>query len=248
MWGRKSRRERELAELAALADGSLSPERRAAVEARVAASPALQALLEEQHQTVAAIRGIDEPAPERLRMAIATARPRTRRLRPAFALGAAGAASLVVLALPGSESPPPPLGAVLTMGGRPATSSRPVPSGPVGKHEEPMLRGVSVEGVRFPDWKAEYGWRVRGSRVDRFGKRVARTVFYAKRGHRVAYTIVSGGPMSIPSSSRPVMWDGELRRVFSAGGRGAVTWERRGHMCVVSGHGLRRRTLVKLTA
>ena len=54
----RSRREaedsdREIAELAALADGSLAPERRAALEARVAESPELADRLAEQQQAVA---------------------------------------------------------------------------------------------------------------------------------------------------------------------------------------------------
>jgi len=40
--------DREIAELAALADGSLAPERRVALEARVAASPELADRLAEQ--------------------------------------------------------------------------------------------------------------------------------------------------------------------------------------------------------
>ena len=47
---------REPAELAALADGSLAPDRRAALEARVAASPELADLLAEQERAVALAR------------------------------------------------------------------------------------------------------------------------------------------------------------------------------------------------
>jgi anti-sigma factor RsiW len=60
--------ENELAELCALADGTLPAERRAAVEARVAASPELQALLDRQRSALAATRSLaSEPAPESLR-------------------------------------------------------------------------------------------------------------------------------------------------------------------------------------
>jgi anti-sigma factor RsiW len=47
---------RELAELAALADGSLSPERRAALEARVAASSELANRLAEQERALTLTR------------------------------------------------------------------------------------------------------------------------------------------------------------------------------------------------
>src|SRR5439155_6165272 len=56
----------ELAELAALADGSLAPERRAALEARVAASSELTDRLAEQQRGVALARsaadGVEAPA------------------------------------------------------------------------------------------------------------------------------------------------------------------------------------------
>src|SRR2546421_9258592 len=48
----------EVAELAALADGSLAPERRAALEARVAASPELAERLAEQQRAVALARSV----------------------------------------------------------------------------------------------------------------------------------------------------------------------------------------------
>ena len=50
--------EREVAELVALADGTLPADRRAEVEARVASSPELQELLERQRQALAAVQVI----------------------------------------------------------------------------------------------------------------------------------------------------------------------------------------------
>ena len=70
----KRRRDREVAEIAALADGSLPAARRAALERRVAASPRLQALLREQQAALAAVRARDERAPQRLRESIAAGR------------------------------------------------------------------------------------------------------------------------------------------------------------------------------
>ena len=61
MWMRRGREEEadvhEVAELAALADGSVAPERRAALEAQIAASPALADRLAEQEKAVALLRG-----------------------------------------------------------------------------------------------------------------------------------------------------------------------------------------------
>ena len=55
-----------VAELAALADGSIAPDRRAALEAKIAASPALADRLAEQERAVALLRGAGEAvdAPE----------------------------------------------------------------------------------------------------------------------------------------------------------------------------------------
>ena len=78
--------DREIAELAALADGSLAPERRAALEARVAASPELADRLAEQQRAVALARGAaaEVEAPASLRARI-EAQQRARRARGAAA-------------------------------------------------------------------------------------------------------------------------------------------------------------------
>jgi anti-sigma factor RsiW len=55
--------EQEMAELSALADGSLPAERRAEVEARIAASPELLELVERQRQAVAATSALTGEAP-----------------------------------------------------------------------------------------------------------------------------------------------------------------------------------------
>jgi len=87
----------ELAELAALADGSLAPERRAALEARVAASPELADRLAEQQRAVAlassAAAEVEAPAALRTRV---DAQRRDRRLPRPSRLVAIGAAAAVV--------------------------------------------------------------------------------------------------------------------------------------------------------
>ncbi|HKB20167.1 MAG TPA: anti-sigma factor [Gaiellaceae bacterium] len=98
----RSRREdvdgRETAELAALADGSLSPERRDELEARVATSPELAERLAEQQRAVAmaqsAAAEVEAPAALRARV---EAERRTRRVRPPLGLALAGAAAITVL-------------------------------------------------------------------------------------------------------------------------------------------------------
>ncbi len=103
---RRSRREdvdgEELAELAALADGSLAPERRAALEARVAASPELAALLAEQQRAVAFTRSAaaEVEAPDGLRTRIdALAHPRRRPAGPGLALIGVAAAAVAAVAI-----------------------------------------------------------------------------------------------------------------------------------------------------
>jgi len=92
--------DREIAELAALADGSLTPDRRAALEAEVSASSELADRLAEQQLAVALARSAAEEvrAPDELRARIeAQQRPRSTRTPRRFALvGAATAAALVV--------------------------------------------------------------------------------------------------------------------------------------------------------
>jgi anti-sigma-K factor RskA len=86
------------AELAALADGSLPPERRSALEASVAASPELSDLLDEQRRALALAHGAaaSVEAPPGLRARIEAERG-TRRRRPVarIALGGAVAAAAV---------------------------------------------------------------------------------------------------------------------------------------------------------
>jgi Anti-sigma-K factor rskA len=91
----------ELSELAALADGSLPPERRAALEARVAASSELSDRLAEQERAVMLTQTASEEveAPTALRARVEAQRrvrraPVSRRL---VAVGAAAAVAVVVV-------------------------------------------------------------------------------------------------------------------------------------------------------
>jgi Anti-sigma-K factor rskA len=95
--------DQEIAELAALADGSLSPSRRAALEARVAESPELADLLAEQERAVALAwrAAADVEAPASLRARIDAQRrarraPAPRGLAVIGASAAAGLAAVVI--------------------------------------------------------------------------------------------------------------------------------------------------------
>ena len=86
--------------LAALADGSLAPEHRAALEARVAESSELADRLAEQQRAVALARSAaaEVEAPASLRARIEAQRP-ARRVRAPRRLVLIGAAAIAVLAL-----------------------------------------------------------------------------------------------------------------------------------------------------
>jgi Anti-sigma-K factor rskA, C-terminal len=90
----------ELAELAALADGSLAPERRAALEARVAASPELAERLGEQQRAVALARSatndVEAPAALRARIEAPQRAPRVRVSRRPALIGALATAVAAV--------------------------------------------------------------------------------------------------------------------------------------------------------
>ena len=102
---------RGVAELAALADGSVAPERRAELEARIDASPILADRLAEQERAVSLLRGaadeVEAPAALRARLA---AQRSARAVRPSrrLALGgvaaAAAAAVVAVVVVGGSGS------------------------------------------------------------------------------------------------------------------------------------------------
>jgi hypothetical protein len=94
--------DREVAELAALADGSLAPERRAALEARVAESPELADLFAEQERAVALVRGAaaEVGAPASLRARVEARRPKRRPApRRVFVVAGAAAAAAAAVAI-----------------------------------------------------------------------------------------------------------------------------------------------------
>jgi hypothetical protein len=92
---------RETAELAALADGSLAPERRASLEAAVAESPKLAERLDEQRRALALTRSAvtEVEAPADLRARIEAQRPRRRPAPRLVLVGAAAAVSALAIGI-----------------------------------------------------------------------------------------------------------------------------------------------------
>jgi hypothetical protein len=265
--------DRTTADLTALADGTLRGRRRARLEAEVARSAELAEALEKQRRAVAALRSVEERAPGALRQRIDAARryggaagaaerragpagegSATRRSRrplggflrsPAFAGGlAAGAAFALILALvlPGGAGGPSVVEAA-ELAARPAEGPAPRP-----EPGQPALLEARAEGLAYPNWAREFGWRAAGRRVDEVDGRRAVTVFYVKEGRRIGYTILSGDQLDPPDEARRAVRDGTTFRGLASDGRLIVTWPRQGHTCVLSGEGVDAATLIDLAA
>jgi hypothetical protein len=248
MPGQEHSSERELAELAALADGSLPVEQRAALEARVAASPRLQALLQEQRHALEAVRGRSERAPEELHRRLAAASGRRRhRISPGRLAAALAAAALlaagIVIAIPESEPGKPTIAQAAALGVKGPSPQAPSP-GAAGRGR---LR-VRAAGLPFPDWSHEYRWRAVGLRHDRLRDRETTTVFYVKDGRQIGYTIVAGAPLTLPRGAVRASREGSVLYRLDLSGGSAVTWLRRGHTCVLTGDEVGHRTLLELAS
>jgi hypothetical protein len=253
--------EADLRDLAALADGSLPESRRAEVEARVADSALLSDELARQRRALAAIHtvGAEARAPARLRARVealergeapgsrGTRRAPVERRRwtrwgaIATAGAVAAAAALALIVLPAGE---PTVDETAGLAARPASEPP-----PATQDEQPALLATSHEGLAYPDWEGEFGWRAVGERSDELEGRATRTVFYENRdGARIGYTIVSGEPLEPPSDGERAVIDGVELEAFAADGANAVTWLRDGHSCVLAGEGVERSTLLELAA
>jgi hypothetical protein len=238
-------------ELAALADGSLAPERREALLGRVRRSPELLAALAEQERAVRMIGAVDVPAPASLRGQVqAMLAPRARRRafampRLGLAAGAATALAAVAVAIGlaggGTSVSGVQQAAAFTLS--PATMPAPA---------ESLVRGTqlaaSVEGVAFPYWEGRLGWRSSGARDDRVDGRSVTTVFYSNaQGLRIGYAIVSGSAWATHGGA--VTWRaGVPYRLLTHDGATVVAWPRDGHLCVISGKGISPGALLRLAS
>jgi hypothetical protein len=242
---------RELAELSALADGTLDPARRSEVEARIAASPELSALYERERRVVGILHEARTTvrAPAGLRARIEADRPSRgalARWRTGYIGGLAGALAAVALALvlilpagaPGAPSVSQ--AAALAALGPAAPAPAPDPTTPA------KLR-TQVEEVYFPNWATRFGWRPTGQRTDKVNGRLAVTVYYSWRGSRLAYTIVGAPALGTPHAQETNLKGTELW-TLPLRGRLVVTWRRAGHTCVLSGSGVPAAELQKLAA
>lgn len=240
--------ERDRRELAALADGSLTGRRRRAAEERIAGSPELRAGLERQRRAVAALTGAEVAVPASLRARVRGAieePPKGRTPWLAWAGGAAVAiaAVMVVTLIIAGGAETPTVGEAAQLSALSPTEPAPAPAA-----GEPALLTATAEGLSYPNWRGEFGWRAAGERADELGDRSATTVYYDKDGRRLGYTIVSGEPLAPPAGADSRTIDGVEFMIAREGERTTVTWLRGGHSCVLSGEGIDERTMVELAA
>lgn len=238
-----------LAELTALADGTLQGRRRAELLAEIGRSPELAERFEKQRRAVAVLRSVDDRAPAWLRARLEPESRQRRRRRISFSIPlagglAAGAAFAILLALllPGGAGGPTVVEAS-ELASQPAEAAAPSPA-----RSEPALLDARAEGLAFPNWAEEFGWRATGRREDEVDGRRAVTVFYEKGGRRIGYTILSGDPIDPPDEASRATREGIVLRGLSADGRVIVTWLRGGHTCVLSGTDVDAETLLDLAA
>jgi anti-sigma factor RsiW len=231
--------ERDMADLCALADGTLPAERRAEVEARVAASPQLLEFVERQRRSLAATRSLEsEPVPASLAAAIEARRsvPRSRSSRRrslVLALAVAGVLAAVVVAVGilgvGTGSGSPSVAQAAQLAVRPP--NEPAPAVSVGGSD----LTAAVQGVAFPNYARPFGWSAVGERHGRLGGRDATVVYYVKGGRGLAYAIVAGPALPRPSDAQTTTLGGVQFQTLSLDGRPAVTWQHAGHTCVLIG-------------
>jgi len=241
--------EREIAELAALADGTLPAERRAEVEARVAASPELIALVQRQRQAVTATHSLSaEAPPASLVESVEALRPKRRAPRSYFVPRLALAGGLAAVAAV--------VAAIVLIGGpggpTVADAARLASEAPSAPAPPPLRKGstklaLDVEGVAFPNLARWAGWHTVGVRRGRIDGRNATVAYYRRDGRRIAYVIVAGSELSWPSGAEVTTRAGVQYRLLRLNGRLAVTWPRGGHTCVLTG-GATRAELLKFAS
>jgi hypothetical protein len=243
---------RELAELSALADGTLDPARREEVQARIAASPRLSELYANERQVVDLLREAraTDRAPARLRARLEAARPSRRtmvRRRVGYGGSLAGAlaalALALVLILPAGAPGAPSVSQAAALAARGAVAPPPAPDPrfPAVK----LLQGMGE--AYFPNWEPKFGWRAVGQRSDSLDGHRALTVYYEWHGNRIAYTIVSEPTLSQPAAAVTVL-SGTVLRTLTLNGRLVVTWRRANHTCVLSAAGVSTSVLQRLAA
>jgi len=241
---------RELAELSALADGTLDPGREAAVRARIESSDELSALYERERRVVDRMRtaAASTHAPPALRARVTAAdraRARARgRLRPAHIGIVAGFAAVLlalVLALPGSTPGSPTLSQAAALASKGPTG----PASAAGVGAGSGYPGSTSGTIYFPE--SMFGFSATGQRIDHLDGHLAVTLYYRNGGRAFAYTILSAPPIKQPRATLVTVNGTELHPLRLTS-RHVVTWLRGGETCVLSAVGVSTSELQGLAA
>ncbi len=242
----------EMRDVSALADGSIDPARRDAVEARIAASPELSALYAREQRVVDLLHQRASDRSGAGRRSAPGSRPSGRSARSPPAVGSATAAVWSAhWRSPRSRS------RFCCPAARPARrrsaklprwrrAARRWPA-PAADPDQPGKLQTLIEGIYFPDWSLAFHWRASGQRTDTINGRRAVTVYYDWKGHRLAYTIVGSPALNTPTARVTTLKGVELH-TLTIGGRLVVTWKRGNNTCVLSATGIPAAKLQKLAA
>jgi hypothetical protein len=238
---------RILADLSALADGTLDADRANSVRALIDRSPELRRRYEHERRAVTALHELrGDRAPARLRIAVDRRRrpAPVRRARLAYGGAIAAVAAAVVAAillLPGAAPGSPSVSQAAALALRGSAMLPPGPTGTPGKLNQ------EVQDIYFPDWSSRFGWKPAGQRIDRIGGRLAVTVYYQRGSTKVAYTIVDSPALAWPNGETTWLHAVKLR-TFASNGRLIVTWRRGNHTCVLSASGVSAAEMARLAA
>lgn len=230
-------------ELAALADGTLRPERRREIENQLGTSEQIRESIQRQRAAIELTREIEVPASDALHARVAEmaagASPKNRAGWAVGGLVTAAAAMLVVIALvilPSSGSPG--VNQVLAV-----AAQGPTAGAPAKDPDDPSRLNVSVGSVRFPSWEGDSGWSATGARTDEIDGRRVETVFYENAdGATINYSVVDGAPIDSlepPGTQYLITGSGDTRRII---------WRAGGRTCIIEARGVDPDQLEKLIA
>lgn len=237
-----------LADLSALADGTLDPARASVVREQIARDPELSERYQREQHAVAALSAArSDFAPPGLRARIEADRRRATRPRRrvlyggTLATAVAAAALALILLLPGGAPGAPSVSQAAALSLRGPTSGAPAPS----PMEPRAWLNQNVQDTYFPNWQQFSRFTAAGQRSDELAGHHAVTVYYERAGTRIAYTIVSTPALRRPGAPTYSL-NGTKLQSFRFDGRVVVTWQRAGHTCILSGSAISAQELSRL--
>jgi hypothetical protein len=107
---------------------------------------------------------------------------------------------------------------------------------------------AAVERVSFPYWEESFGWHSSGARHDVLRGRAVTTIFYTHDSARIGYAIYAGVPAPRTSGGSVRTRGHTPYRVSSGDGIAIISWQRGGHLCVMSSRSASISELIRLAA